>query len=137
MTVNFEADQAIQDWLILASNLVDTADRLETVDLDCLSGNLGNLRDALSCALLLFRFNGGVSLAERAKLRQIMNAEDPALLPYNIIKEGIMEGAQQLWATASLLRMGEPARVPADIISTTGLDEQKDGASRPGSRTNS
>jgi hypothetical protein len=132
MTDNFKADQAIRYWLTLASNLADMADTLDTVDPDCLSGNLSDLRGALSCAVPLFRANGGVSLAERANLRQIMNSKDPTLLPSNVIKEGALEGAQQLWAIASLLRMGEPARAPVDITSGARLEELKGGkAVRP------
>ena len=132
MTDNFKADQAIRYWLTLASNLADMAERLETVDPDCLSGNLCDLQGALSCAVPLFRANGGVSLAERPNLRQIMDSEDPTLLPSNVIKEGALEGAQQLWAIASLLRMGEPAHVPADITSGPRLEEHEGGkAVRP------
>lgn len=135
MTDNFKADQAIRYWLTLAGNVADMADRLDTVDPDCLSGNLSDLRRAFSCAVPLFRANGGLSLAERPNLRQVMDSEDPTLLPSNIIKEGALEGAQQLWAIASLLRMGEPVRVPADITSGPRLEEHKAGkAVRPAKR---
>lgn len=44
-------------------------------------------------------------VAERANLRQVISMREPALLPFDILKEGLREGGQQLWAIASLLRV--------------------------------
>ncbi len=99
-----DQDKTTAKWLSLADNLVEVAENLDTLDSQTLSRTLMELRDALSVAVTIFHTNGGLSLAERANLHQIMTAGDPALLPRNILKEGLREGGQQLWAIASLLR---------------------------------
>ena len=104
MTDQVGQDETTAKWLSLACTLGEAAERFDTLDPRTLSRILADLREALSSAVSLFRANGGVSLAERADLHQIMTARDPALLPSNILKRGLFEGRQQLCAIARLLR---------------------------------
>jgi hypothetical protein len=98
-------------WLNLADDLSKLASKLEAVDPETLSHAVTDLREALASAVPLFQAHGGVSLAERASLSTIMNAQEPALLPCPVLRNGLLEGAQQLWAIASLLRIDDPATI--------------------------
>ena len=105
MTHDFELDEKTTGWLALAGGLTRMAQEMDTLHPETLSRTLTDLREALESAVPLFHANGGISLAERANLRQIMATREPASLSSNILKEGLLEGGQQLWAIASLLRV--------------------------------
>lgn len=105
MTDHIGHDNATMKWLSLADNLVEVAQEVDSLDPETLSRTLSDLREALGSAVSLFQANGGISLAERANLHHIMEAQEPTLLPSSILKEGLLEGGQQLWAIASLLRV--------------------------------
>lgn len=105
MTDYFEQDKPTAGWLALADSLREMAERVDAVPPEMLSRTLTDLREALESAVPLFEANGGISLAERACLRQIMTAQEPASLSSKILKEGLLEGGQQLWAIARLLRI--------------------------------
>ena len=105
MTDYLEQDKTTAEWLALAGSLSEMAKGVDTMPPETLSRTLMDLREALESAVPLFQANGGVSLAERASLHQIMTTKEPASLSSKILKEGLLEGGQQLWAIASLLRV--------------------------------
>lgn len=104
MTHDLELDEKTTEWLALAGSLTRMAQGMDTLHPESLLRTLTDLREALEAAVPLFQANGGISLAKRATLRQIMTTREPASLSSSILREGLLEGGQQLWAIASLLR---------------------------------
>jgi hypothetical protein len=108
-------DEATEEWLTLAGEICTIAESLDTHDAQSLSCALSRLRAVLASAMSHFLSSGGISVAERANLHQILNAHEPASVPPTVLRTGLHEGAQQLWAIASLLRVARLGKDPADV----------------------
>lgn len=105
MTEHLEQDEMAAEWFALARRLSELSERLDYVPSDILSQTVTDLREAITSAVALFQANGGISLAKRDKLHQVLATQEPASLSPEILKQGLLEGGQQLWAIASLLHI--------------------------------